>query len=221
MGDARVRLRETVPLQGGGGDPGPDRAPGRGKSYAVGVPWTVVIPVRAPGKTRLGRGEGFARAIALDTIEAAAASGARVIVVTADPEVAAQAPAEVVREQVPSGIGAAIALGLPASGDRAVLLGDLPALRAGELAAALADAAGHERAFVADADGTGSTLVTARAGSAFVHRFGAGSADAHRELGLAELDVPAESGLRRDVDLEQHLTLLRPRLGPRTTALVE
>jgi 2-phospho-L-lactate guanylyltransferase len=185
------------------------------------VPWTVVIPVRAPGKTRLGRGAGFARAIALDTIEAAAASGARVIVVTADDELAAQAPGEVVREAAPSGIAAAITLGLPDSGDRAVLLGDLPALQPGELATALEEAARFERAFVADADGTGSTLVTARAGSAFVHRFGTGSADAHRELGLAELHVPAESGLRRDVDLEQHLTLLRPRLGPRTRALVE
>ncbi|MGN6502656.1 MAG: 2-phospho-L-lactate guanylyltransferase [Pseudolysinimonas sp.] len=185
------------------------------------MPWTVVIPVRAPGKTRLGRGAGFARAIALDTIEAATASGARVIVVTADAQLAAEASAEVVRESAPSGIAAAIALGLPDSGDRAVLLGDLPALQASELAPALEGAARHERAFVADADGTGSTLVTARAGSAFVHRFGVGSADAHRDLGLVELDVPAESGLRRDVDLEQHLTLLRPRLGPRTLALVE
>jgi 2-phospho-L-lactate guanylyltransferase len=185
------------------------------------VPWTVVIPVRAPGKTRLGRGAEFARAIALDTIEAAAASGARVIVVTADAQLAAEAAAEVVRETAPSGIAEAIALGLPTVGDRAVLLGDLPALQPVELTAALEEAAGHERAFVADADGTGSTLVTARAGSAFTHRFGAGSAQLHRELGLAELELPPQSGLRRDVDLEQHLALLRDRLGPRTTALVE
>jgi len=182
------------------------------------VPWTVVIPVRAPGKTRLGRGPEFARAIGLDTI-AAAVQVADVVVVTADAEIADSAKelgATVAREQAPTGIGAAIALGLPAHGLRAVLLGDLPALQPDDLRSALGAAALHERSFVADADGTGTTLVAARAGAQFIHHFGSGSAEAHRDAGLFELD--AASGLRRDVDLEEHLQQLLPHLGPRTRA---
>jgi len=188
------------------------------------VPWTVLIPVRAPGKTRLGRGPEFARAIALDTIEAAMASTADVIVVTADAEIAAATTARVVLEPEPAGIAAAIALGLadvPDSVDRAVMLGDLPALDPAELSEALAAAAAFGAAFVRDADGTGTTLVTARAGSPFVHRFGSGSADSHRALGLTELEFDPTSGLRRDVDVEQHLLELHDRLGPRTRALLE
>ncbi|HWM32659.1 MAG TPA: NTP transferase domain-containing protein [Pseudolysinimonas sp.] len=181
--------------------------------------WTVLIPVRAPGKARLARGPEFARAIALDTIEAAVAGGPEVVVVTADAALAASATslgARVVLEPAPSGLAAAIDLGLSDDGSRAVLLGDLPALDAADLVAALERASALERAFVPDADGTGSTLVTARGGAPFVHAFGPGSAQAHRDLGLVELTLPAESSLRRDVDLEEHLLLVREHLGPRT-----
>lgn len=185
--------------------------------------WTVVIPVRAPGKTRLGRGAAFARAIALDTIEAAAGA-ADVIVVTSDAEVAFSAAplgAQVVLEDEPRGLEAAIRAGLPRNDrPRAVLLGDLPALRSRTLGLALETALESDRAFVPDADGTGSTLVTARAGSGFVHRFGPGSAQAHRDAGLDELELPSTSTLRRDVDLEEHLLELGDRLGPRTRALL-
>jgi 2-phospho-L-lactate guanylyltransferase len=185
------------------------------------VRWTVVIPVRAPGKSRLGRGPEFARAIALDTIEAALAV-ADVVVVTSDPEVADEASAlgaEVVLEERPAGLEAAIRAGLPrADRARAVLLGDLPALRPRTLELALDAALEHERAFVPDADGTGTTLVTARTGSGFVHRFGPGSARAHRSSRLVELKLPVTSTLRRDVDLEEHLQQLADRLGSRTRA---
>jgi 2-phospho-L-lactate guanylyltransferase len=92
----------------------------------------------------------------------------------------------------------------------------LPALRSRTLELALDAALAHERAFVPDADGTGTTLVTARAGSGFVHRFGPGSARAHRSSRLVELQLPVTSTLRRDVDLEEHLQQLAGRLGPRT-----
>jgi len=187
------------------------------------VRWTVVIPVRAPGKTRLGRGPEFARAIALDTIEAAVAV-ADVVVVTSDAEVASGAAAlgaETVLEDQPTGLESAIRAGLPrADRHRAVLLGDLPALRPRTLDLALGIALDHERAFVPDADGTGTTLVTARTGSGFVHRFGEGSARAHRSSRLFEIKLPVTSTLRRDVDLEEHLQLLGERLGPRTRALL-
>src|SRR5690606_9828833 len=93
--------------------------------------WNVVIPVKpaALGKSRLeipgvDRIE-LARAIALDTIEAAA-QVARVIVVTADP--AMDLPGvELVIEPAPRGIAAAVADGLAVAPPerRAVLLGDL------------------------------------------------------------------------------------------------
>lgn len=218
---ADSRDPRAVPFQSGSGVPDVRSDAGAVlRLYSGTVAWTVVIPVRAPGKTRLGRGPEFARAIALDTIEAAVASGARVLVVTADAETAASAGTEVVLEDAPAGLDAAIDLALPAGGDRAVLLGDLPALRGAELASALELALAHGGAFVPDAEGTGSTLVTARDGSPFLHAFGEGSAQLHRDLGLTELEIDPASGLRRDVDLEQHLVELGDRLGPRTRALL-
>jgi 2-phospho-L-lactate guanylyltransferase len=207
------------------------------------MPWTVIVPVKpsAVGKSRLGRGAGIARAIAMDTIAATIAATVtaateagdlQVIVVTADPLVADEAAAlgaHVVRESHPAGLAAAIASGLAAAGKgpddptiaRAVLLGDLPALRPAELAAALSSASAYPRAFVPDAEGTGSTLVTANAGSAFVHFFGRDSAQHHLDAGLIALELPATSTLRRDVDVEEHLDqAMLAGLGPRTAAML-
>jgi 2-phospho-L-lactate guanylyltransferase len=185
------------------------------------VSWTVLIPVKpsSQGKSRLNRTPDVARAIALDTIAAAAATGARVIVVTADATIVDEIrrlPAELVLEPAPTGIASAIARGLPGNdGNRAVLLGDLPGLDPDELAEALIAAESHPRAFVPDAEGTGTTLVTALSGVSFEHGFGPGSAARHRSAGLVELPFPSDSTLRRDVDVEQHLQQLS-RLGRRT-----
>ena len=78
------------------------------------VPWTVVIPLKPPaqGKTRLGSDAALARAIALDTVEAAARAiqVSRLIVVTADDELAEAAKnvfrfGDVVIESEPRGLG--------------------------------------------------------------------------------------------------------------------
>ena len=74
----------------------------------------------------------------------------------------------------------------------AVLLGDLPALRPDDLADALSMASAHERAFVADADGTGTTLLAALAGVALDPQFGPGSAAAHELAGHVRLAVVAD-----------------------------
>jgi|GEM_PF-96875 len=91
----------------------------------------------------------------------------------------------------------------------AVLLGDLPAVRPGDLDAALDAAARHPLAFVADAEGTGTTLATALAGVPFDAHFGPDSAARHRSAGFADLvalDAPAiAAGLRRDVDTATEL----------------
>jgi len=214
------------------------RAPDGSAEAAAARPsgWTLVVPVKpaAAGKSRLvvpgiDRVE-LARAIAVDTIEAAAACPAvvRLLVVTADEETAGAVrglPGVEVLPDTADGLRTAIALGIDAAGadaDRAVLLGDLPALLPGELGHALALAATAGRAFVPDADGVGSALATARARLPFEPRFGADSAAAHRAAGFIELVLPAEWGLRRDVDTLEQLEAARSSgtLGPRTTALL-
>ena len=80
------------------------------------------------------------------------------------------------------------------------LCADLPALRTEDLTRALVEAGRHDVAFVADAQGVGTTLLTARHLDDFAPRFGAGSRAAHLDAGAHEvtaLDVPS---LRRDVD---------------------
>jgi len=195
--------------------------------------WTLVIPVKpaAAAKSRLDLPGidrvALARAIALDTIEAAAACQAvsRVLVVTSDDATIAdleEIPGAQAVFDTASGLRSAIALGIETAGSvvhRAVLLGDIPALRPGELEHALALAATAGRAFVPDADGDGTVLATARPGLEFSPLFGVESAAAHRGAGFAELHLPAFWGLRRDVDTAAHLTA-GPALGPRTARLV-
>jgi len=198
--------------------------------------WTVVIPVKpaALGKTRLSvvaaDREALARAIALDTIAAAAATArvTRVLVVTDDTEVRAQItpwPAvDVIAEGDVRGLDAAIARGAEAAGvgaPRAALLGDLPALIPADLDAALKLAGEVERGLVPDAEGTGSTLVTARPGAVWVSAFGEDSAARHRLLGCTDLAVPRESTLRRDVDTAAQLSrAVALGVGPRTAAVL-
>jgi 2-phospho-L-lactate/phosphoenolpyruvate guanylyltransferase len=99
----------------------------------------------------------------------------------------------------------------------AALSSDLPALRPDELAAALR-AAADGRSFVADAQGTGTTLLTA-VGTDLRPHFGPGSAQAHLGSGAVPLAGPWP-GLVRDVDTEADLrAALALGAGPRTTAV--
>jgi 2-phospho-L-lactate guanylyltransferase len=193
------------------------------------------MPVKpaAVGKSRLVV-EGvdriaLARAIALDTIAAAAAaeSVAQVVVVTDDallPVLAADIPGlRMVPEGEAKGLNAAVAEGarhidgMP----RAALLGDLPALRPGDLDEALSRAEALERCVVADADGTGSTLVTAAAGVEWESHFGPGSFAEHVSRGCTPLEVAAASTLRHDVDTSEQLRAADGLgLGPRTSQLL-
>ena len=181
--------------------------------------WTIVVPVKGTdaSKSRLG-GEPthrleLAEAMALDTVEAALGV-ARVLVIGGSGLSAAFADlgASVMFEEPGDGLNGAIARAVArVEGGVAILLADLPALRSDELAAAL-----QENVMVPDAEGTGTSLITGR-----VPAFGAGSREAHRALGYRELDLPATSGLRLDVDsLEALVAIPRERLGPRTQALL-
>lgn len=179
----------------------------------------------------------------------------RVVVVSDEPLIEAalreRAGVEVVPELGPRGLAAAIAHGIAVAGARddgletghsgaarppvgesgaarppmGVLLGDLPALRAGDLDAALEAAARYPLAFVPDAEGTGTTFATARARVAFAPHFGADSAARHAAAGFADLVAAAPAaiapGLRRDVDTAAELRdAVALGAGPHTTEVV-
>lgn len=191
--------------------------------------WVVVIPVKGtPGaKSRLGGSEQLALAIALDTV-AAAVDVADVIVVTSQAaaplfvELGARTCAD-----PGGGLGAAVAAGIAFAGvgdpdlPIAVLLGDLPALTPFALVNALTMAEGHPLAMVADADNSGTVLITALSRATHSPAFGHDSRAAHRAAGYTELNVAETSVLRRDVDTAVQLhSLSRAVLGPRTRGLL-
>lgn len=200
--------------------------------------WSVVLPVkRLPlAKSRLYDGSrsrdvhrSLALALALDTAAAALACPvvARVVAVTDDRHAAGQLAAlgALVVPDVPDrGLNPALEYGAQRArgfgpGDGvAVLSADLAALRPAELAAALGAAGAVPRAFVPDAAGSGTTLLTALPGVALAARYGAGSRQAHRLSGAVELSGDWPS-LRQDVDTAADLgAATRLGLGPATAA---
>jgi 2-phospho-L-lactate guanylyltransferase len=102
----------------------------------------------------------------------------------------------------------------------AALPADLPALRPGELAAALL-AVGALPGYVPDAAGTGTVLLAVPAAAGWTPRFGPRSAAAHARAGARRLagDWPT---LRRDVDTVEDLAAAAGLgLGPRTDAVLD
>jgi 2-phospho-L-lactate/phosphoenolpyruvate guanylyltransferase len=204
------------------------------------VRWSLVIPVKvlAVAKSRLSSLAGprraeLALAMAADTVSAAVSCTVvdAVIVVTDDSGAAAELSALgaiVVPDEPAAGLNAALRFGAdysaarwPARG-RAGLAADLPALAAAELDRALTAAAALPEAFVADAEGTGTTLYTAGPDTAFWPKFGPGSRAAHRSGGAAEINLPGLAGLRRDVDTPADLRdAVGIGLGPRTAAVAD
>lgn len=196
--------------------------------------WSLVIPVKGGegAKSRLRAPDGvdriaLARALALDTVVAAAeAVGAdHVVVVTPDEEVSRS-----VRERgvhvLPDpgqGLDAAARAGLAAvdvGHAAAVLLGDVPALRAADIRAALVSAQAYDCWFVPDSEGTGTVLLGASDASSVRPRFGSGSAARHAAAGHVRLDLDL-ARLRRDVDDEASLReALRLGVGRHTAALL-
>ncbi|WP_328614289.1 2-phospho-L-lactate guanylyltransferase [Amycolatopsis sp. NBC_00355] len=195
----------------------------------------LVVPMKHPrdGKSRLRgavereRHPGLVLALAADTLAAVVATARvrRVLLVAADPEAVAELRdlgIEIVGEgdQGAGGtertLNAAFRLGaeLLRKDDPTAVVGalqaDLPALRAGDLSAALGEAAGR-RAFVADRQGTGTTLLLSAPGAPLDPRFGPGSARAHGASGAVRLGGELPS-LRSDVDTPEDLAHVR-RLG--------
>ncbi|MBZ6135160.1 2-phospho-L-lactate guanylyltransferase [Streptomyces olivaceus] len=201
--------------------------------------WTLVVPVKplARAKSRLsdtaddGVRPGLALAFAQDTVAAALACPAvgDVAVVTDDARAGRELRelgAAVVADEPGGGLNAALAHGAAAvraarpESPVAALNADLPALRPAELARALAAAAKFPRAFLPDAAGIGTTLLTALAGRELAPAFGPDSRARHRASGAAELRLGAVDSVRQDVDTGSDLrTALVLGVGPRTAAV--
>ncbi|MFI1989413.1 2-phospho-L-lactate guanylyltransferase [Actinoplanes sp. NPDC020271] len=172
-----------------------------------------VIPVKelSAAKSRLRgavpvqRHPELVLAMVRDTAAAvlSATTVAELIVVTDDP-VVAEAVREMGAKVAPdpgAGLNAALRFGADEvagpSTHRAVLTGDLPALRPADLDAALRAASG--RSFVPDAAGTGTVLLAVPPRTPLDPRFGPGSAAAHLASGASPL-TGDWAGLRQDVD---------------------
>ncbi|WP_250001805.1 2-phospho-L-lactate guanylyltransferase [Actinoplanes sp. M2I2] len=198
--------------------------------------WTAVMPVKRLGvaKSRLrgavpaARHGDLALAMVRDTATAvlAASTVAELLVVTDEPlaaAVVAALGARVVPDRPSAGLNEAMRYGADDVAGlgvhRAVLAGDLPALRPEQLDAALT-AARPGRAFVADAAGTGTVLLAVAPGEPLDPHFGIGSAAAHEASGARSLEG-AWPGLRQDVDTpDDLLTVLGLGAGGHTCALL-
>lgn len=102
----------------------------------------------------------------------------------------------------------------------AALCADLPSLRSDDLAEALGAGLGP-RWFVADAAGTGTTLLVAGPGVDLDPRFGTESARRHEESGARPVRADVAS-LRRDVDTDEDLAAARMLgLGNHTSAVLD
>lgn len=169
----------------------------------------------------------LALAFAVDTIAAAvdATRVGRVIVVTVDPLVgpAATALGAMVVPDPGGGLNPAASAGVAAApvGPVAVLAGDLPSIRPGDLDEALALADDAPLSMVADHSGEGTTLLAAATGSSMHPRFGPGSRGRHEGAGHTVLGIAKSSPLRWDVDTADDLAIvLTVGVGAATAAIV-
>lgn len=187
-----------------------------------GQSWAVVVPVKRleVAKTRLSVDPALRRELALamatDSVAACLSTpGVVGVVVVTDDEIAGPAMrslgAQVVADEPDAGLnpallhGASVLLAQHPHTGVVALSSDLPSLTAATLADLLSRAALVETGCVADAAGTGTTVLTARAPSRLAPSFGAGSWQRHRDAGAVDLTEHADPRLRRDVDTRDDL----------------
>jgi len=174
------------------------------------MPWTVLLPMKSlpQAKSRLVDATDSAdshaelvQAMRADTLAAAEAATAvaRVLIIVDRPG----AESEFALVQRTVGLNPALDEGAQHAHERwpddgvVALVGDLPTLTTEDLDVVLAAADRHDRSFVADAAGTGTTLLAAGPGVPLRPRFGTGSAARHA---LDAVALAAPAGLRHDVD---------------------
>ncbi|MFF3563633.1 2-phospho-L-lactate guanylyltransferase [Streptomyces sp. NPDC002574] len=188
--------------------------------------WIVVIPQKdlRLAKSRLDLDSrdrrSVARALVRDTVTAARATPGvgEVIVVLDRPQDFGTVEDLDVRPVLTDGPGLNEALRHGERTARALdprcavasLPADLPFVEPAVLGRALAYARAHDRAFLADAECRGTTLLTAGPGQALRPSYGVESRAAHRRSGAHELTGPELASLRFDVDHLVHLSLVAP-----------
>ena len=182
--------------------------------------WCVIVPVRAvsTAKTRLHDlgplRPSLAESFLFDVLDALAQTESVSTVMIAGPT---PPDAAVARDWVrvewldtgAAGLNEAIAAAESAARTRghvriAVVVSDLPCIRADDLDAVLLAACAHPRAFVSDHDGTGTTILMTT-GSALAPEFGAASAARHRRSGAIDIDTTIR--VRLDVDTPNDVAL--------------
>ncbi len=191
--------------------------------------WWVIVPFRAgAAKSRLSaypaaQRADLARSFASDTCAAAIGSSEVAGIIVIGDEVGV--PGVPVVEDPGAGLNAALtraARDVPPGCGAVALMADLPALRAKELTRALSAVPPSGRAFVCDAEGTGTTMLAAADPLMLDPRFGPRSRAAHAASGALEIDVPGIPGLRRDVDDAVSLwDAVRIGVGPGTRSVLE
>ena len=195
------------------------------------LPWWVIVPVRSGtgAKTRLSTlpaatRAAIALAFAQDTLAAVAACGeVSGIIVVAD-ELAHQSLTGAALHRVDdpgAGLNGALlaaASTVPAGAGAVALMSDLPALTPDELARALRLAREHQRSFVCDSEGIGTTMLASQDPRGLDPHFGERSRAAHAASGAVEIEDSSLPRLRRDVDSEVALwDARRLGIGPATT----
>jgi 2-phospho-L-lactate guanylyltransferase len=173
--------------------------------------------------------------MALDTLSALCRALPHVLVVSDQPALEARLrhagiAAEVISESGHVGINSALSRGahsLHGQGYRSVLacVGDLPALRPESVLRILDATLAHERSFVADASGVGTTMLIAHDAD-LAPQFQGRSAAAHHASGALSLSDEAVGwpivDARRDVDTEADLVAaIGLGVGPATSALID
>ncbi|WP_340385736.1 2-phospho-L-lactate guanylyltransferase [Aeromicrobium sp.] len=206
------------------------------EASALGTGFTVIMPMKPwdRAKSRLHvephARRALAGAFARDTLEAVlhCPDVQEVVVVTRGDLVVKYvrcAGAHVIQEPTDrplDTLGSAIRHGIAWAAERrphapvAVIPSDLPALTSRALSALLREVAGHPLAFVADAGGDGTTILTSRTPGQMHAGYGPDSAERHRSYRAFEI-TDADPVLRRDVDVFADLIQAhRLGLGPNT-----
>lgn len=197
--------------------------------------FTVIMPIKAwdRAKSRLHvdpvARRTLAKAFARDTLAAVLGCDEveRVLVVTRGDDVVdglRATGAHVIQEPADrnaDALGSAISHGIAWAAERhprthvAIVPSDLPTSTSVALGDLLRSAASHPLAYVADANGDGTTILTGRTPDLVRAGYGPGSAERHRSYGAYELG--ADTGLRQDVDtLEDLVAAERLGLGRHT-----
>ena len=174
--------------------------------------WTAVVPVKSlpDAKSRLlpdadpTRPE-LALAFLQDVLTAleGAAGIARVLVVTDDDRIQSlvdASSASWLPEAPHVGLNPAAALGaasLPRDTAVAIIAGDLPCLIPSAIDLVLALAEAHDRAFVSDAQGIGTTMLLDRTAATCTPAFGERSRARHAQLGYVDLGLDVSDDTRR------------------------